>query len=148
MHRMFLIIAEKMLCVFVVIFVWIHWSSCVICYDFSYPVQQKWLYLLPKYVHRKQNGRHVMHSPRAAMGRLRCSIYIYIYILLKIYKTIEYINPSTPRRKQVSLFTEISILFYEGITIKISYKHLAYESVDEKSLSLAMSRKTTKKDFP
>ena len=32
-------------------------------------------------------------------------------------------------------FTEISILFYEGIIKKISYERCAYESVDEKSLS-------------
>ena len=30
---------------------------------------------------------------------------------------------------------------------KISYKRCDYESVDEKSLSYAMSRKTTKKEF-
>ena len=45
------------------------------------------------------------------------------------------INPLTPRRTQVSPFTEISILFQEGIIKKISYERRAYESVDEKSLS-------------
>ena len=45
------------------------------------------------------------------------------------------INPLTPRRRQVSPFTEISILFLEGIIKKISYERRAYESVDEKSLS-------------
>ena len=40
-----------------------------------------------------------------------------------------------PRRTQVSPFTEISILFYEGIIKKISYERRAFESVDEKSLS-------------
>ena len=44
-------------------------------------------------------------------------------------------NPLTPRRTQVSPFTEISILFKEGIIKKISYERRAYESVDEKSLS-------------
>ena len=50
-----------------------------------------------------------------------------------------------PRRTQVSPFTELSILFQEGIIQKISYERRAYESVDEKSLSWVMSRKTTKK---
>ena len=45
------------------------------------------------------------------------------------------INPLTPRRTQVSPFTEISILFSEGIIKKISYERRDYESVDEKSLS-------------
>ena len=54
-------------------------------------------------------------------------------------------NPLTPRRTQVYPFTEISMLFKEGIIKKISYERCAYESVDEKSLSQVMSRKTTKK---
>ena len=40
---------------------------------------------------------------------------------------------------------KISILKLEGIIKKISYERRDYESVDEKSLSEAMSRKTTKK---
>ena len=44
-------------------------------------------------------------------------------------------NPLTPRRTLVSPFTEISILFQEGIIKKNSYERRAYESVDEKSLS-------------
>ena len=42
-------------------------------------------------------------------------------------------------------FTEILILFSEGIIKKITYERRTYESVDEKSLSYAMSRKTMKK---
>ena len=45
------------------------------------------------------------------------------------------VNPLTPRRTLVSPFTEISILFQEGIIKKISYERRAYESADEKSLS-------------
>ena len=37
------------------------------------------------------------------------------------------------------------ILILEGIIKKISYERRDYESVDEKNLSWAMSRKTTKK---
>ena len=44
-------------------------------------------------------------------------------------------NPLTPRRTPVSPFTEISIIFYEGIIKKISYERHAYESADKKSLS-------------
>ena len=40
---------------------------------------------------------------------------------------------------------KILILNKEGIIEKISYERRAYESVDEKSLSYVMSRKTTKK---
>ena len=40
---------------------------------------------------------------------------------------------------------KILILNKEGIIEKISYERRAYESVDEKSLSQVMSRKTTKK---
>ena len=41
-----------------------------------------------------------------------------------------------PRRTQVSTFTEISILFEDGIMKKIiSYERRAHESVDEKNLS-------------
>ena len=39
------------------------------------------------------------------------------------------------------------ILFKEGIIIKIFYERRDYESVDEKSLSLSLSRKTTKKEI-
>ena len=39
------------------------------------------------------------------------------------------------------------ILIYEGILKEISYDRRDYESVDEKSLSKTMSRKTTKKEF-
>ena len=46
-----------------------------------------------------------------------------------------FFNPLIPRRTRVSSFTEISILFYEGIIKKISYERRAYESVGEKSLS-------------
>ena len=40
---------------------------------------------------------------------------------------------------------KILILNKEGIIEQISYERRAYESVDEKSLSQAMSRNTTKK---
>ena len=40
---------------------------------------------------------------------------------------------------------KILILNKEGIIENISYQRHAYESVDEKSLFLVMSRKTTKK---
>ena len=55
------------------------------------------------------------------------------------------LNLLTPRRIWVSPLTEISILFQEGIIKKISYERRDYESVDEKSVSYAISRKTTKK---
>ena len=51
---------------------------------------------------------------------------------VKKRKFTNYINPSTPRRTQVSPSTEISILFWEGIVKKVSYERRAYELVDEK----------------
>ena len=42
---------------------------------------------------------------------------------------------------------KILILNKEGIIEKICYERRAYESVDEKSVSYVMSRKTTKKKF-
>ena len=42
---------------------------------------------------------------------------------------------------------KILILNKEGIIKKFSYERCAYESVDEKSLSLVMCQKRTKKEF-
>ena len=53
---------------------------------------------------------------------------------IEVEKNIK-VNPLMPRRTLVSPFTEISILFQEGIIKKNSYERCAYESVDEKSLS-------------
>ena len=59
------------------------------------------------------------------------------------------INPLVPSAHKSALIDKISILKLlfklEGIIKKISYERRDYESVDEKSLSKAMSRKTTKK---
>ena len=45
------------------------------------------------------------------------------------------------------VLAKFSISIEEGIIKKISYERRAYESVGEKSLSLAMSRTTTNKEF-
>ena len=50
--------------------------------------------------------------------------------------------PSAHKSVRIS---KISILKLEGIIKKISYERRDYESVDENSLSEAMSRKTTKR---
>ena len=55
------------------------------------------------------------------------------------------INPLVPSAHKSVRIYKISILKLEGIIKKISYERRDYESVDEKSLSKAMSRKTTKK---
>ena len=55
------------------------------------------------------------------------------------------INPLLPIAHKSAQIDKISILKLEGIIKKISYERRDYESVDEKSLSKAMSRKTTKK---
>ena len=44
----------------------------------------------------------------------------------------------------MSLFTEISILFQEGINKKFSYERRAYESVDEKSIRLCPEKRRKK----
>ena len=55
------------------------------------------------------------------------------------------INPFPPRVPIWHRLGKLSILILEGIIKKISHERHDYESVDEKSLSKAMSRKTTKK---
>ena len=52
-------------------------------------------------------------------------------------------NPFPPSVPIWHRLAKHSILILEGITKKISYERRDYESVDEKSLSRAMSRKTT-----
>ena len=54
-------------------------------------------------------------------------------------------NPLVPSAHKSVRISKISILKLEGIIKKISYERRDYESVDEKSLSEAMSRKTTKR---
>ena len=55
------------------------------------------------------------------------------------------VNPLLPIAHKSARIDKILILKLEGIIKKISYERRDYESVDEKSLSKAMSRKTTKK---
>ena len=54
-------------------------------------------------------------------------------------------NPLVPSAHKSVRISKISILKLEGIIKKISYERRDYESVDENSLSEAMSRKTTKR---
>ena len=56
------------------------------------------------------------------------------------------INPLLPIAHKSARIDKISILKLKGIIKKISYERRDYESVDEKSLSKAMSQKTTKKN--
>ena len=57
-----------------------------------------------------------------------------------------FINPLLPRATYMRRSAKTLISILEGIIKKISYEWRDYESVDEKSRSLAMSRKTTKKN--
>ena len=52
-------------------------------------------------------------------------------------------NPLVPSAQKSVRIDKISILKLEGIIKIISYERRDYESVDEKSLSLAKSRKKT-----
>ena len=54
-------------------------------------------------------------------------------------------NPLVPSAHKSVRIAKISILKLEGIIKIISYERRDYESVDENSLSKAMSRKTTKR---
>ena len=60
---------------------------------------------------------------------------------MKIYK---FLNPLLPIAHKSARIDKISILKLEEIK-KTSYERRDYESVNEKSLPKAMSRKTTKK---
>ena len=57
------------------------------------------------------------------------------------------INPLVQSVHFKGRLTKIFIFILEGILEKISYERRDYQSVDEKILSYAMSRKTTKKYF-
>ena len=63
---------------------------------------------------------------------------------MKIYK---FLLPFTAYCAQSGRIGKILILKLEGIIKKISYERRDYESVDENSISYAMYRKTTKKEF-
>ena len=55
---------------------------------------------------------------------------------MKMYIKIlcQYFNPLVPSAHKSVQITQISILKLEGITKKISYERLDYESADEKSI--------------
>ena len=65
----------------------------------------------------------------------------------QITSKIFFINPLLPIAHKSARIDKISILILEGTIKKISYERRDYESVDEKSLSKAISRKTTKNEF-
>ena len=62
-------------------------------------------------------------------------------------KFTNFFNPLLPIAYKSARIDKISILKSEVIIKKISYERHDYESVEEKSLSQAMSRKTMKKEF-
>ena len=62
-------------------------------------------------------------------------------------KFTNFFNPLLPIAYKSARIEKISILKSEVIIKKISYERHDYESVEEKSLSQAMSRKTMKKEF-
>ena len=71
---------------------------------------------------------------------------------MKIYKFLwrklkftNFFNPLLPIAYKSARIDKILILKLEGIIKQISYERRDYESVEEKSLSQAMSRKTMKK---
>ena len=59
-------------------------------------------------------------------------------------KFANFFNPLLPIAYKSARIDKISILKLVGIFKKISYERRDYESVEEKSLSQAMYRKTTK----
>ena len=67
--------------------------------------------------------------------------------MLKKWKFPNYINPFKAQEETgVTFHRNFNSMLRRDLQ-KISYERRAYESVDEKSLSWAMSRKTTKKEF-
>ena len=64
--------------------------------------------------------------------------YLFIFLLNQL-------NSSPPNVPQREHLVKISILIKEGIIKKNSYERRDYESVDEKSLTRVMSRKTVKR---
>ena len=80
---------------------------------------------------------YLCYSIRDAL--LFLCICISFIFLLRCY------NPLVPSAHKSVRIAKISILKLEGIIKKISYERRDYESVDENSLSEALSRKTTKR---
>ena len=72
-----------------------------------------------------------------------CKNWSELKILMKI--SLMYYNPLVPSAHKSVRISKISILKLEGIIKKISYERRDYESVDENSLSEAMSRKNYEK---
>ena len=64
---------------------------------------------------------------------------------LRKWKFTNFLNPLLPIAYESARIDKISVLKLEGIIKKISNERRDYESVEEKSLSQAMSRKTMKK---
>ena len=108
---------------------------------------------LPRYytgnipMKRKSHEKREQEKMNAKKKKSLCGILIYQDVSWEkfngYFKTL---NLLKPRRTWVSPLTKISIPFQERIIKKISYERRDYESADEKSLSYAMSRKTTKKN--
>ena len=63
------------------------------------------------------------------------------------WKFTNFFNPLLPIAYKSARIDKISNLKLEDIITKISYERRDYESVEGKSLSQAMSRKTSKKEF-
>ena len=61
------------------------------------------------------------------------------------WKFTNFFNPLLPIAYKSARIDKISILKLEGIIEKISYESRDYESVEEKNLSQAMSRKSARK---
>ena len=88
--------------------------------------------------------RKLIFSRRKLIFSKRKFNYIWRKQTCKQYLYIVF-NPLTPRRTQVSPFTEIKFHFKKGSSKRISNERRAYESVDEMSLSKVMRRQMTKK---
>ena len=76
--------------------------------------------------------------------------YLYVhsfcfFVIELSYTIVHFFNPFPPSVPIWHRLAKLSILILEGIIKKISYDRCDYESVDEKSLSYAEFRKTTKK---
>ena len=84
---------------------------------------------------------HSVYTVTGKVARMGWDLFEKLSFVINLKK----LNPLLPIAHKSARIDKILILKLEGIIKKISYERRDYESVDEKSQSKAMSRKTTKK---
>ena len=102
-----------------------------------YTFEQKNMHLSKPYIVMSNGRLGLWH----AYFLIECVDFCWHWMRLKFYAKLIQINPFPPSVPVWHRLAKLSIFILEGIIKKISYERRDYESVNEKSLSWAMSRK-------